>query len=304
MSKAPSKPNAKPGAKPGVKVKGDREPAVLSIFGYTDFRMYLRDFYEFRKSSQRGYSYRAFSKAAGFTAPNTLHLVITGERNIGANAIDQFAQGLNLKGTMAAYFAALVQMNQAKSDVEKEACFKVLQQLTPQAKRRDLHGDELTYLSHWLYPVLREMVALPDFREDPYWISRRLVGAASVTDVTQAVRFLIEAGFLVREGDRLVTRENMVFSSDEMRSLAIRNYHRQMLDLAKHAIEALDVSEREYGAVTVMLPEAAVPALKERIKQFRRDLHAWAVHAVTETSPESVIQVNVQMYPVTRKVSG
>jgi uncharacterized protein (TIGR02147 family) len=281
-----------------------RESAVLSIFGYMDFRAYLRDFYEFKKASQRGYSYRAFSKAAGFSAPNTLKLVIEGQRNIGDGAMDQFVLGLGLKGAMAAYFAALVQMNQSKSDAEKEACFRILQQLTPQAKRRDLHADEVTYLSHWLYPVLREMVTLPEFREDPYWIARRLVGAASVSEVTQALRFLIDSGFVVRNGDRLIITDNMVFSSDELRSLAIRNYHRQMLDLAKHAIDTLDIAEREFGALTVILPETAVPALKERIKQFRRDLHSWAVHTITESTPESVVQVNVQMYPVTRKVSG
>jgi uncharacterized protein (TIGR02147 family) len=281
-----------------------REGSVLSIYGYMDYRTYLRDFYEFKKASHRGYSYRAFSKAAGFSAPNTLKLVIEGERNIGQGAIDQFVQGLNLKGSMAAYFATLVQMNQAKNDGEKEACFRILQQLTPQAKRRDLHADEVTYLSHWLYPVLREMVSLPDFREDPYWISRRLVGAASVSEVSQGVRFLIDSGFVVRSGERLVPCDNMVFSSDEMRSLAIRNYHRQMLDLAKHAMDTLDITEREFGALTVMLPEVAVPALKERIKQFRRDIHSWAVHTATETDPEAVVQINVQMYPVTRKVNG
>ena len=280
------------------------EPPVLSIYGYTDYRAYLRDFYEFRKSGQRGYSYRAFSKAAGFSAPNTLKLVIEGERNIGAAAIEQFVKGLNLKGTMATYFATLVHMNQAKTDAEKESYFRQLQQLTPQAKRRDLHIDEVTYLSHWLYPVLREMISLPDFREDPYWITRRLVGSASVTEVSQALRFLIDGGFVIRDGDKLAPCDNMVFSSDEMRNLAVRNYHRQMLELGKHALETLDVSEREFGALTVVVPEDSVPALKERIKQFRRDLHAWAVHTISESTPESVVQLNIQMYPVTKKVTG
>ena len=289
---------------PGASAGRLRKDQVLPIFGYTDFRAYLRDYYEFRKNGARGYSYRAFSKAAGFSAPNTLKLVMEGERNIGQAALPQFIKGLSLDGTMAAYFATLVRMNQSKSDAEKETCFAMLRELTPQAKRRDLHGDEHTYLSHWIYPVLREMVSLSDFREDPYWISRRFVGAASVSDVSQALKFLIEAGFLKREDGRLLAVDNMVFSSDEMRSLAIRNYHRQMLDLAKHALEALDLNEREYGAVTVVLPEAAIPALKQRIKDFRRDLHSWAAHTIEGTDAEAVVQVNVQMYPVTRKVMG
>src|SRR5690606_1276551 len=105
-----------------------------------------------------------------------LKLVIEGERNISPDATQKFIKALGLKGQMAEYFDALVRMNQAKVDADKEHYFNLLQKLTPQAKRRDLNVEGLKYMSHWLYPVIREMVALDDFRDDPYWIARRLNG--------------------------------------------------------------------------------------------------------------------------------
>lgn len=96
------------------------EGRILSVFGYTDYRTYLRDFYDFRKDGQHGYSYRTFSKSAGFASPNILKLVVDGERNISPEAVQKFVKALGLKGQMADYFATLVRLNQAKTDVDKE----------------------------------------------------------------------------------------------------------------------------------------------------------------------------------------
>ena len=279
------------------------ESKLLSIYGYTDYRAYLRDFYDFRKDGQHGYSYRAFSKSAGFTSPNILKLVIDGERNISADAIQKFIKALGLKGAMAEYFTALVKMNQAKADTEKEEQFTVLQRLTPQAKRRDLNAEGLKYVSNWLHPVIREMVALEDFRDDPYWIARRIHGKASVTEIGQALQFLMKEGFIEKTAGKFVSKDNMVLSNDEVRSLAVRNYHRQMLDQAKEALENLPLEEREFGALTFVLPEKALEELKYKMKLFRRELHTWAMQLTQDAGGDIVVQVNAQMYPHTKKVA-
>lgn len=278
---------------------------ILSIYGYTDFRNYLKDFYEFRKGSERGYSYRTFSKAAGFSSPNILKLIIDGERNLGHEAIFKFIKALNLTGPMADYFTALVNMNQSKNDEEKQKWFQELTRLIPYAKRRELNAEALKYLSHWLYPVLREMVALPDFRDDPYWISRRLNGKASPSEISSALQFLLSEQYISKKEDgTYAISDHMVISSDEIKSLAIRNYHRQMLELAKEFLEELPIEKREFGALTFLLPESAIEELKFKIKAFRRDLHTWAIQVSQNASDQVVVQTNFQMYPHTKRVNS
>ena len=237
----------------GVKKLDLTKPQVgakqLSPYGYTDYRSYLKDFYDFRKDGQHGYSYRAFSKAAGFSSPNILKLVIEGKRNISPDATQKFLKALGLKGQMSEYFTTLVRMNQAKTDADKEYYYAILKKLTPQSKRRDLDSDSHQYLSHWLYPVIREMVSLPEFKDDPYWIARRIHGNASVQEISQALQFLIKNGFIEKAEDGSYTsKDNMVLTSDEVKSLAIRNYHRQMLDKAKETLESLPVEERDQAS--------------------------------------------------------
>jgi len=67
MPRAPHKPADKTTARS----PDGKRATTLSVYGYTDYRAYLRNFYDMRKESERGYSYRAFSKAAGFSSPNT-----------------------------------------------------------------------------------------------------------------------------------------------------------------------------------------------------------------------------------------
>ncbi len=278
---------------------------TLSVFGYTDFRKYLGDFYQLRKTSVRGYSYRNFSKAAGFASPNFLKLLIDGERNLGAQAVEKCIKALQLPATMAEYFRALVRLNQSTSDTEKSALFDELVRLTPQAKRRDLQSEELRYLSHWIYPVLREMIQVSDFSDDPHWIVRRLYGRVSVEEVTGAMRFLVGQGFIKKQNDgSYVANDNIVLSGDEVRSLAVRNFHRQMLVQAEAALENLPLSEREFGALTLILPTAAMTELKEKLKAFRRELHLWSVQASDANAGDQVVQINIQMYPHTKRVQS
>lgn len=284
--------------------QGQKNP--LSIYGYTNYRKYLLDFYELKKAGPRGYSYRNFAKSAGFSSPNIMKLVIEGKRNLSFESIPKVIQALALSGPMGEYFNALVLMNQAQTDAEKEVHFMTLQKLIPHSRKRDLNAEGLKYLSHWLHATLREMAQFPDFKDDPYWIARRLVFPVSIGEIGQALQFLIEEKFIEKTPEGFKTGDIMVLSSDEVRSLAIRNYHRQMLELARQSLENLPLESREFGALTLNIPESALPELKNKLKTIRKDLHEWSLQILEnsgEGSPgEAVTQINFQMFPLSRRV--
>lgn len=276
---------------------------VLSVYGYSDYRTYLTDFYHMRKNGTRGYSFRAFSKKAGFSSPNILKLVMEGDRNIGPDSVEKFIKALGLDAKMAAYFRCLVRMNQATSTDEKTAEFEVLKQLTPLSKRRELGSTTMQYLSNWLYPVLREMVLMDSFKYDPYWVDRRLVCNVGAKEINMALTFLTDHGFIAKgpEG-RYHATDHAVASTDEVRSLAIRRYHKIMLEQSIQILDKLPMELREFGALTFNLPQEALGELKQRLKEFRQELHHWALKTAEGCKDGSVIQVNIQMYPQTREI--
>lgn len=276
----------------------------LNIFNYLNYRDFLRDFYDMKKKGPRGYSFRAFSMAAGFTSPNILKLIIENKRNISVQAAQSIAKACLLSGNKEKFFLGLVAMNQAKNDAEKNIYYEELKQLIPFSLRRELNEDTMRYLSNWLLPVIREMINLNEFREDPYWIHRRLNGTVSPNDINQALHFLFKEGFIVREKNRYVAKDKMVLSTDEVSSLAVRNYHRQMIRQAEEMLEKIPMAQREFGALTFVLPESSMEELKEKLKTFRRSLHEWAVLEQEKKMGEIIVQLNYQMYPHTKKVSS
>ena len=63
----------------------------VDVFRYRDYRQYLRDVYGARKQSEYGFSYRAFARKAGLSAPNYLKLVADGQRKLTPEMATRFA---------------------------------------------------------------------------------------------------------------------------------------------------------------------------------------------------------------------
>ncbi len=273
----------------------------LNIYDYLDYRKFLKDYYDFQKKNQSSFSYRQFSKIAGFKSPNFLKLVMESQRNLSKSGILKFSTALKLNKNQSEYFYHLVLMNQSEKDHEKEIHYKSLTKIAPHTKRKSLGMDAHRYCSHWIYPVLREMIELNIFEEDPYWIARRLNFQVSIPEIRSALKFLIDEEYIKRtSSDTLEVAEKILTTPDEIASLSYRNYHRQMLHQAEEALNTIPLEDREFGSVTFILPENAIQELKERIKQFRQEIHHWAVEQSSTNNGELVTQLNIQLYPHTK----
>lgn len=74
----------------------------------TTFRGFLKARYAFlKRRPELKYSFRAFSRLAGFGSPNYLHLVMVGKRVPSVAAIPKFAKGLLLNPAQTRIFTKL-----------------------------------------------------------------------------------------------------------------------------------------------------------------------------------------------------
>lgn len=83
------------------------EPDVLQ---YTNYRVYLRDYYEYKKKTTAAFSLRFFAEKAGLSSHAHLKLAIDGKRNITKNTATKLIHGLGLENQRAAYFESLVSL--------------------------------------------------------------------------------------------------------------------------------------------------------------------------------------------------
>jgi len=273
--------------------------ADIDVFAYLDYRAYLRDYYNARKASGRGFSYRSFSRRAGLSSPNYLKLVIDGERNLSPAMAERFGEACGLKGDDARYFNDLVAFGQADNITERNQHYGRLTgfQRYRQAHRLDL--AHAAYYSAWYMPAIRELAARSDFKGNPEWIAQQLVPQITSTEAKRALDTLLELGLLVLEPDGSIKQHDVLLSTGaETRGLHIASYHRAMMHRAQESIDVIGPAERDISSLTLCLGRDGVAAFKERIQRFRKELLELSA---LETDPEQVVQINFQLFPLTRR---
>lgn len=267
------------------------------IFAYTNFREYLKDYYEYHKDSTSYFSFRYFSKKAGFASPSWLKFIINGERNLTEDGIERFIGALGMQKDEADYFRALVKFNQAKTELEKNEHFKALMALSAGPEFKFIDKAQYEYYSKWYYSAIRELVTLPGFQEDSTWIASRLRPAIEPSQARKALKLLKRLGFLrYNDENKLVQADPAITTGDEVNSLSIRNFHRQMIGLAQESIERFPRDLRQISSLTMGISEACFQHLKARLVEFEHEI--MEIVSKSNDSSDRLYQLNFQFFPL------
>ena len=272
------------------------EPDVLQ---YTNYRVYLRDYYEFKKKTVPAFSLRFFAEKAGLSSHAHLKLTIDGKRNITKNTVVKLIHGLGLDGQRAAYFESLVFFNQAQTDADKQVYYAQLLKASPRSKLHKMDAAQFRIFREWHHSAILEMVALKDFRPIPDWISKRLGGLITPAQVTESLKLLVELGLLVKTANGYRQRDPLITTDDEVQDMMVKMYHLQMLKLSADMLSALPGTQRDVSALTFSIKREDFPNLKKHLQLMRKELLDFSAKA---GEGEDVVQINIQLYPLTRGV--
>jgi uncharacterized protein (TIGR02147 family) len=287
---------------PIIIVKG-KNAMELNIFEFTNFRDYLKAYYEFAKGQVENFSYRYFGLKAGFSSPNLLLRIIKGERNLSKDFIPKFAEAMGLSKKEQQYFDALVSFNQAKTPEAKRYYLELIHNLKKGSISTQISDDQYEYVSRWYYPVIREMVTLPDFSEDIKWLKFKLGNRLTCTEITEAIETLTRLGLLKRdEAGRLVQSEAHVKTSAEIADTGSYVFHQQMLSLAKDALKMVEAENREFSGVTMTISKKQLHEIKTKIREFENAIVQYL--ADNPDIPETVFQMNTILFPCTATPKG
>ena len=76
-----------------------------------------------------------------------------------------------------------------------------------------------------------------------------------------------------KKGDKYQITEDCVFSTNDIPSKAIKNFHHAMLEKAKDALEEQDVTERDIQGMTIALAPDDIDDFKKRYKKFSKTIN-------------------------------
>lgn len=271
---------------------------------FDDHREYLKAMVDHLKESQSGFSHRQFARRAGFSTSSFLKLVIDGKRNLSQESIGRFAKALGLDAKERDAFEALVMLNQASNDEDRNRYFRQLRKgIKDVSEVARLKRSQYDIYSSWYGIPVREMFLLPDFRPDPEWIARRLRPRITRAEAQKILDRLMELGLIRKTEDGTLVLDSVKLSADSaVQLLAARNYHREMLKQAELALDRLDRKDRNVTSLTVTLTREQYEYVCREIEEFGKNLMNRIEDTPHGKESREVFVMGIQLFPVTGEV--
>ena len=164
------------------------------IIEYESYRAYMQDFYDQRKRCS-AFSWREFSRLAGFSSPIYLKLVCEGKSNLSQIGVERVAVAMGLAGYELVYFRSLVAFDQAKKDADKKRAYEGMMEIANAHKVRVLDNIAFAFYESWKNSVLRELAAnMPGAK--PSDLAHLCYQKISAEEVKDTLAFLVKAGLL------------------------------------------------------------------------------------------------------------
>jgi uncharacterized protein (TIGR02147 family) len=274
--------------------------ALKSIFDYLDYREYLRDHYDSNKARNSFFSFRYIAAKTGLDSSFYVK-VLQKHMHLSLKSLPRLTDFLNLNKKEIEYFTLLVRFNRAHNKDEMRLYFEKIIEFR-ELRINALDADKYEYFSKWYYVAIREILNYTRFAGDYKSLAARLNPPISEAKARKAIELLVKLGLVVKNDQGIFEQTNQFITTGESwDSIAIENFQREMLHLAEESINTIPKRDRETSTITVSVSWPCFEAMKERLREFRKELLEMAR---IERDPDGVFQVNFQIFPLTRVDRG
>jgi uncharacterized protein (TIGR02147 family) len=267
------------------------------LYAYTDYRKFLKDYYEEQKAKDAKFSHRYFTMKVGFSSSGYFSDVLSGKKNLSGAFMLKFAKALKLSKEEEEYFLNLVSFNQAKTLEEKNRFYEKMM-IVGKVKVDVMEPDKYEYFSKWHYAAVREVLHYIPFQDDYKALGKALDPPITPKDARKAVELLEALGFIARDAGGFWRPTSANLSpGGNFNGMNVANFHRNMLELAIRALDSFPPEHRGFSTLTLPLTGDKIRKAKLAIKNLRMYLLALAENG---DKADRVVQFNFQLFPVTR----
>ena len=268
---------------------------MKSVTDYLEYRDFLRDFYNEKKSVKPFFSYRFIAKKL-FIDPSHVVKIFQKQRHISHKLIEGCIELAELKGKEAEYFATLVQFNRAKTDRESKLHFEKLLALKD-VRAFTLEKVQYEFFQKWYYSAIMTLFDFYPFRNDYAALAKKLNPPITESQARKAVALMKKLKLIKKKPDGTFGLTSaMVTTGEQWRSLAIAAFQEETMRLAMESLRRIPKEQRNISTVTVTLAENDLDDANAILKECRTALLKLAEG---RKNPERVYQINMQLFPVT-----
>lgn len=270
----------------------------MNVYAYYNYRKYLQDYYEYRKSVQRYFSYRSFARKAGYSSSGFYLDLIRGRKSLTPQMLPKFIAALGLNEKEARYFTLMVDFTHATTPASKQQIFDQMSALLPRAVKT-LTKNQQEYYSKWYYVAAREALSVLNVNEGNIQeLALFLSPKISLPQAKQAIQLLLDLGLIEKTDGFYKSVNKTVTSGREVAPLFVHQFQKQMIDLAKDALDHYTTARRNISTTTMSVSADGLERIIRKIDMFQKEI----LDIVHSDNGETMLcELNVQFFPLSKE---
>lgn len=294
------------------------EPFLAS---YNDYRMYLSDWIEHRKTQQRGFSLRWLNARCQFSSPSYIQAILMRRRALTIEGASQVSAALKHSEFESDFFRLLVVNNNTRDEKERTQTQQDLDYLRKISCVKEIGRECRAFLSRWeniaIYCFLSDRTEAIGFNRIVKKFEKRMTRET----VKETLRVLVYIGFAQFEEDSLGERfyscsNDCILANKKISKADLNTFHKQILDCAAymmnearekemsqtalvHGASASDDLTTEFNGTTIRTSADRICEMRHYLAEVRSQFLA----RFYDATGDDVFHLETMLLPLTQSLS-
>ena len=234
------------------------------VLDYLEYREFLKDWFVESKKDNRFTSYRYLGQKTGVD-PAWLVRVFQKEGHLNEEALPAFIRLCGFDDRRAEYFRILYRFCKTKAKSSLSELYCRLMELR-EMEARVLTSPEFMYFGNWACTALRALIGISENTSDLHAVANHLNPPISQNNARNALEVLKQLKLIEKDGHGgwNITQQ-IVTTGGEVKSSAVRDFHRRTLELAQESLDRHPIAERDVSSIVFTVDQADIRCLNSGI---------------------------------------
>lgn len=218
-----------------------------------------------RRNRTGRYSLRSFARDIDIS-PSALSEIIRQKKGMAEDTATRIAFLFKLRHRERQLFINSSILFRIKNKKKKDEIEKRVNELVQQKQSRKFESVDLSRANTWKHTAIIELMSFPDYDGSIEWLSRKLkVNMASVQFYLESLE---KIKLVEKENNKYRRNLSFIESTDDQPFESIKGYHKSVLTKAIEALEAQNVSKREFQTLTLAFDREDMSRAIDTIRMF------------------------------------
>jgi len=274
-------------------IKHDQLPDIKQ---YLDYRLFLSDYYQFRKQRQSFFSYQMFAEKLGVD-PSNLAKACLQQRHIPCEAIASLSEVCGFNDSEYRYLKILHEFSRCRNPKKTQELFEQLMSLQS-PRSLILEASQYSFYSRWYNPALFTLLGVRPFCGTYVELAGLLIPRITAKEAEESIELLQQLGLIAQapDGTWNLTHRNLT-TGDKWTTFAVQKFQKAAIQLGLDSVDRFPKELRDISTLTLTLSPKDLEEIRGLAKEFRRQVIRIADRSQDATR---VYHCNMQVFPLTQ----